>query len=199
MSNRKNEAKNTPKDIECDTRDILGDIFATGIVEFDTASPIQPTATDRSEQIMNNQQNQSVVSLIETITNHKPDVEMRIARRLEVGTGIQQGDVYVIRMPDKTPHGALRGSNQVALGTNIGARHVAEGPRVRVFESVAGMCNHIIEGFSENQITACAGPIVEAEEPWVLTHPEHAHHTIPAGTFQVFYQWDEVRMGRVAD
>lgn len=36
-------------------------------------------------------------------------------------------------------------------------------------------------------------------EEFVLTHPEHAHHQLPAGRYQVTYQADMVSMRAVAD
>ena len=53
--------------------------------------------------------------------------------------------------------------------------------------------------FTPEQRRACTGPVVVASEPFVLEHPEHAHHALPAGTYQVTYQWDEAAMARVAD
>lgn len=125
------------------------------------------------------------------------DVEVRIARRVEVGTIIQQGDVYVTRMPDDHPRGKRLRTQQVAVGTNIGARHVAEGESVEVF---AG--KKLPEGASvpewatENDML---GPVVVARGPWTLTHPEHAHHALPAGVYQVTFQLDYSTRRRVVD
>ena len=34
------------------------------------------------------------------------------------------------------------------------------------------------------------GPVIVADEAFTLTHPEHAHHRLPAGIYQVGYQLD---------
>lgn len=126
------------------------------------------------------------------------DDNLRITRRIEVGHCVQQGDLYVFRVPDNHPRGSQVGAGkvQVALGSGNGARHVAEGD-VRVF---AGVC--LPDGVTA-PLTAepgeIAGPVVVAGGPWHLTHPEHPHHRLPAGTYQVTYQFDPHTMRRVQD
>lgn len=111
---------------------------------------------------------------------------VRDATDLEIGQAVHQGDVYVIRVdPAKTAHGAERGSRQVAIGETVGARHFAEGA-LDVFHPAPGA----------DQFT---GPIVKAESPWMLTHPEHADFRMPAGAFQCRYQLDYATQQRVAD
>lgn len=136
---------------------------------------------------------------IETITTHPADTEQRIARRVDVGrVAAHQGDIYVHRVADDHPRGAAWGSRQVAVGQNKGARHIAEGA-VEVFAGDPACAASMMPSFDADQRAACLGPVVVAKDKWTLTHPEHAHHVLPAGTYQVTYQWDEVRMGRVAD
>lgn len=88
---------------------------------------------------------------------------------------VRQGDVFVTLSDATVKTGAVRGSNQVAVGTTAGSRHVATGV-VRVLERVSpGVLD---------------GPVVEADERWVLTHPEHAHVSFPAGRYAIGYQRD---------
>jgi hypothetical protein len=116
----------------------------------------------------------------------KADPSVRFHKAFPVGCYAHQGDVYIERLPDDAPVGKVRGSRQVAVGTTIGSRHVAEG-NLSVYESL-GFKNF------EREFT---GPVVVAEERWTLTHPEHAHHSCPMGTYQVIYQREGAR--RVAD
>lgn len=116
----------------------------------------------------------------------KADPTVRMIRTFPEGKHIRQGDVYLVRIKDDAKHGKVRGSRQVAVGTTIGSRHIAEG-RLTVYESV---------GF-ERFPAEFVGPVVAAEERWTLTHPEHAHVSCPAGTYQTLYQREGSR--RVAD
>jgi hypothetical protein len=134
---------------------------------------------------------------IEAVTSHVPDTTTRIARRMEIGTMIHQGDIYVCRVADDHPHGEPWGSRQVAVGQQIGARHVATGDSIEVFAGVDAKAQ--LPLFTDEQRRECRGPVVVAKEQWTLTHPEHAHHVLPAGTYQVTYQWDETTMQRVVD
>jgi hypothetical protein len=125
------------------------------------------------------------------------DPEVRIARRRELGSVLHQGDVYLHRVPDNHPRGALLGTMQIAVGTTIGSRHVVEGSKVSVYAGV-----RYPDGFTEP--AGCApnallGPVIVAEEDYTLTHPEHAHHRSPAGVDQVTYQFDARTMLAVAD
>lgn len=136
---------------------------------------------------------------LQAVLNHKPDTESRICRRLEVGRAIHQGDVYVFAVAGSHPRGDRLGTRQVAVGTTIGSRHVADGDGVEVFAAVAGAADKLLPLFDADQRAACLGPVVVARDTWTLTHPEHAHHVMPAGTFQVVYQWDEATRRNVAD
>lgn len=131
------------------------------------------------------------------IAQAKPDAEVRVMRRAEIDKTIaQQGDVYMFRVRDDHPRGNELGTRQVAVGTTVGSRHVVEGD-VRVYEGRA-----LPAGVSAPDWTTPAeilGPVVVAGEEFTLTHPEHAHHRLPAGTWQVTYQADYSTRQRVAD
>ena len=144
---------------------------------------------------------------------------VRRIERDEIGQGVRQGDVYLIRLGAATKDApevlalvsAIRKSakpgettlkslpetigeptrvRQVAVGDTVGSRHVAEGS-LTIYAAPAGA-------------HALVGPIVVAFERWRLTHPEHGHFDLGAGCYQVLYQRDfkgeranEIR--RVAD
>jgi len=124
------------------------------------------------------------------------DAERRTARRLEIGHAIHQGDVYVHRVADDHPRGPAQGTRQVAVGQTVGARHIAEGP-VQVCAGVALPPGVVAPTWTTPE--ALLGPVVVASGPWTLTHPEHAHHALPAGTYQVTYQADYQTQRRVLD
>lgn len=134
---------------------------------------------------------------LEKIRTAAPDVTVRVMRRAEIGkTVAHQGDVYLHRVPDQHPRGKALGTRQVAVGTTVGSRHVVEG-NVEVFAGTA-----LPNGFKAPEWTSGAemlGPVVVAEEAFTLTHPEHAHHRLPAGCWQVTYQADYSTRQRVAD
>lgn len=135
---------------------------------------------------------------VRKVTESKPDTELRVTRRMEIGTAVQQGDIYLHRLPAEAAVGKLlsKGQAQVALGSNMGARHVAEG-EIEVFEAVA-----LPPGVAAPPNVAdreIMGPVIKAKKPFRLTHPEHAHHELPEGTYGVTYQFDPRTMQRVQD
>lgn len=138
-----------------------------------------------------------VTKAFEAINTAKPSPEVRTCRRIEVGFVVQQGDCYLHRVKDSHPHGSELGTRQVAVGTTIGSRHVVEGEGVSVFAGTK-----LPPGFKEAPALrqgSLLGPVVVADEPFVLTHPEHAHHRLPVGVYQVTYQADFVSMRAVVD
>lgn len=146
-----------------------------------------------------NQTQKQAKKAIESILTHKPDVTMREHGDMKIGQCARQGDIYIRRMKADTPHGKPWGSRQVALGQQTGARHIAFGEKVEVFAGDPKTAAQIMPNFNEEQRAACLGPVVVAEEPWTLEHPEHAPHSFPAGTYSVSYQWDAATMQRVND
>lgn len=143
---------------------------------------------------------QTVTEIVNEIQKHaeKADVEMRVCRRCEVGTRFHQGDLYLTRVGDKHARGSLIGEGdvQIALGTGNGARHMAVG-KLKVYTGKAlppGV--KPMDGIDPSVIT---GPVIVADEPWCLQHPEHAHHQLPSGVYQTTYQFDPKTMQRVRD
>ena len=140
----------------------------------------------------------NVMEQIKKIQDAPADQDLRITRRIEIGSVIQQGDVYLHRVADGHPRGKQigAGSVQVALGVGNGARHVAEGD-VDVFAGQQLPPN--VRAPMDVQPQEITGPVVVATKTWHLTHPEHPHHRLPAGVYQVTYQYDPHTMRRVVD
>lgn len=111
--------------------------------------------------------------------------EVRMVRTMKVGEWFRQGDVAVQRVDTGAKMGAVRGSKQVAVGTSVGSRHIVEGDAVTVHENP--------------KASDLVGPYIVAQERCILTHPEHAHVSMPAGTYVVTYQRDETTNQRVMD
>lgn len=114
--------------------------------------------------------------------------ELRQIEKIKVGEAIRQGDVYLIRIQRK-PEGftAKTNNRQLAPGTTQGSRHVlAAGPTIYAKPKDADVL---------------VGPVIVSKERFLLEHPEHAHFSLPAGTYQCRYQqeWSEVERRAVRD
>lgn len=118
-----------------------------------------------------------------------------------------QGDVYVHPIksrPDCWNVETTDQSRQVAVGAEEGSNHRAMG-KVQVFwpdsaEHAAQACP--LNGFFKSDEAAkrvCIGPVIVADAEWTLTHPKHAHHVFPAGTYLITYQLDRRTMRQVRD
>lgn len=110
----------------------------------------------------------------------KSQPDLRITEKMAPGEWIRQGDIQ-IQCLEKLPTalGEPTKNSQLAVGQTQGSRHII---------------NPIPKGLKIYQPTKDAspliGPVIESPTRWRLTHPEHAHHDLPAGIFQVTYQRD---------
>lgn len=136
---------------------------------------------------------------VQKVADAPADAKMRITRRIEVGFCVQQGDVYIFRVDPAHPHGKQIGmdKHQVALGAGNGARHVAEGALDVFLGTTAPEWMNLPAELRDAK--ELIGPVVIAKKRWTLTHPEHPHHSLPAGCYQVTYQYNPQTMRRVAD
>jgi len=142
----------------------------------------------------------TALEAIRRINESAAQPELRICETTAVGqVPGHQGDLYIHRVEDGFPIGEVwgNGSRQVALGDTTGSRHIAEGDDVTVFHSKK-LPDWIrpAAGVPEDRYR---GPVVRAPKGFRLTHPEHAHHDFPAGTYFVSYQVDVTRAMRVQD
>ncbi len=138
------------------------------------------------------------MSAIKAVQEAESCDKTRITRRIEIGHCIHQGDVYVHRVDESHKRGGRIGgdNHQIALGTGNGARHMAVGD-IEVF---AGMrLPEWVSAPADIQPGEITGPVIVAAKAFRIEHPEHAHHQLPAGTYQVTYQYDPRTMRRVID
>lgn len=113
----------------------------------------------------------------------QPGREPRMAGAMTPDTDILwQGDVGVVLLSPET-YAAMRLTPlyetdtthvQVAIGSGIGARHLVSRDELDVL---------ILD-----QPGVLDGPILCADKPWMLTHPEHQNVTFPPGRYAIRYQ-----------
>lgn len=103
--------------------------------------------------------------------------ETRMVRTIAVGQAIRQGDVYLTRIDRKRPLAktSVTSNRQLAPGSTPGSRHMVVG-KVTIYAPKGD--------------DALEGPTIDATERFVLEHPEHAHVSLPRGTYQVTFQRD---------
>lgn len=134
----------------------------------------------------------------------KSSPELRFVDKIEVGEHVRQGDIAILcigngkltealKKEKKARLGAETDNHQLAPGTNKGSRHILAPTKAKsltVFTPAQGR-------------PEIEGPIFETTERVTITHPEHGHISIPAGTYQVDYQVDhrseEAKQRRVQD
>lgn len=98
----------------------------------------------------------------------------RVVEAMLPGQAIRQGDIYLIRLAAIPPNlPPVAPGRQLAPGTTRGSRHCVDGS-VSLYE---------IPGAGRLD-----GPLVVATERFRVTHPEHAHFSLPPGAYQVRYQ-----------
>lgn len=139
----------------------------------------------------------NLLAEVEKISKAKADTEVRVTRRIEVGSVLHQGDVYLHRVKDDHPRGKMLGTRQVAVGTTIGSCHIVDGDGVEVF--AGNKLPNWVKAPEWCRESDILGPVVTVSDTCTLTHQEHAHHQIPAGTYQVTYQADFSSKRRVQD
>ena len=106
---------------------------------------------------------------------HSNEAELRWVRTCRPGDEIRQGDVYLYPTAAPADPGREVSSKQLAPGDTPGSRHIVEGSVLIYAPPAPGVLQ---------------GPLVHAQERFTLTHPEHAHISLPAGWYEVRYQRD---------
>jgi hypothetical protein len=104
----------------------------------------------------------------------------------------RQGDIYLHMVADNHAHGDKVESRQLAIGNSVGSRHVIEGASVEIFQGTT-----LPKWVTDNRTPL--GPCFKIKQRETNTHPEHAHYSLPDGTYQVTHQMDARTWGRVAD
>jgi hypothetical protein len=107
-----------------------------------------------------------------------------------LGDVVRQGDLYLVCIDRLPENGVPTNNRQLVPGTTQGSRHVVEG-QCKIVEKVQYKDRHV----------ALCGPAFTCESDVTVTHPEHGHKILPAGTsWHCVYQQayaDEIR--RVKD
>jgi hypothetical protein len=120
--------------------------------------------------------------------NAKPEV--RVIEKIDVGCVVRQGDIYIHTVEETHAHGDKLMDRQLALGNTQGSRHIAEAPAaIYAGTTVPQWCDR----------RTFLGPLVKSKKRFVVTHPEHAHVSLPAGEYQITHQMDARTMDRVRD
>lgn len=114
--------------------------------------------------------------------------KMNAAAPAKVGTAsigdvVRQGDLYLVCI-EELPADGKRAQRQLAPGNTQGSRHVAEG-ECAVYQpkspsAVARLIATICRGAEVPE--QLIGPLVECVGDTTITHPEHGHRTLPAGS-----------------
>lgn len=131
-----------------------------------------------------------VYGRIEREAAEKAVQEIRTIKEIEIGKAVRQGDIYIHRVADNHPHGKASKSLQLAIGNTQGSRHIAEAPS-KVFAGVKAP-DYCRQG-------TFLGPLVISASRFTISHPEHAHVSLPAGAYQITHQMDAMTMQRVRD
>lgn len=120
--------------------------------------------------------------------NAKP--EIRFIKEIAVGCVVRQGDIYIHAVEATHAHGDKLKDRQLALGNTQGSRHIAEAPAtIYAGTTIPEWCDR----------RTFLGPLVKSKKRFVVTHPEHAHVSLPAGEYQITHQMDARTMDRVVD
>lgn len=130
-----------------------------------------------------------------------PDKDLRYVREIAVGQHVRQGDVYLLRVAKRPACYATETKNrQLAPGTSKGSRHIVDDPVTLRTAPEADARSAIakLPGTTQSRLLL-PGPCIDASERFTLTHPEHAHHSLPAGVYVTVYQLDPRSMRRVED
>lgn len=125
---------------------------------------------------------QAIERVLERIESAKQDRDVWRGA-IPVGKHIRQGDVMIlgVKMHIRGLKVLASGERavQIAVGQGIGSRHI--------IEAAAG-----VTVYAPEDAGPLDGPVLFVADgcEGLLTHPEHRHFVIPAGTYRVVYQRD---------
>lgn len=133
-------------------------------------------------------------NILEVIEKIKKDAEthsdeLRFVRTVSEGDEIRQGDIYLYPVNSRPDNLKAEQTlnRQLAPGESKGSRHIVDSAKVQIFD--------------KKDSGPLDGPTIIAEERFVVTHPEHADVSCPAGIYNVTYQRDHMKeeLDRVRD
>lgn len=118
-----------------------------------------------------------------------------------IGAVARQGDVLYVRVPDDFPRGAAYApaERQVVTGETLGSRHTVEAPAKCYTGTTVPRYLGKDGRLHDLAPQAFLGACVVAPTRVLAPHPEHAHLSLPQGTWQVVQQRDERTAQRMAD
>lgn len=132
---------------------------------------------------------QESYSIVEEAARAADDGVRMIPDTMQIGQVARQGDIYLHRVSADHPCGAATTDRQLAVGTTQGSRHVADAP-AQVYIGTTP---------PPTAPRTLLGPCIVLSERGVVSHPEHAHISLPAGVYQVTHQMDARTLERVSD
>jgi hypothetical protein len=137
--------------------------------------------------------------------------DLRMARVVEPGQWLRQGDITVVRV-DHAPHvqaSEKAHPSQLAPGNTKGSRHVLKGAAAffidveEFFESEFADSMAKVMGLERTrELEPLIGPLIKAPKRFTITHPEHSDLSLPGGCeYLVLYQrdYEQEEISRVAD
>lgn len=125
--------------------------------------------------------------------NAEAQQSCRVVNQIAVGKCVRQGDVYLVAVEPAHPHGEETTNRQLAVGETQGSRHILEG------EATLYVGTDLPPGWAQWGGAKLLGPMIVALQRFNVTHPEHAHVSLPAGCYQVVLQLDASTMRAVHD
>ena len=134
---------------------------------------------------------QEVFAKITEDATFKARGEDRIVPEMKIGQYVRQGDIYITKVAANHPRGAATQDRQLAQGESRGSRHIAEAP-AKIFAGSKAPSTAMND-------KVFLGPCVESASDFRISHPEHAHVILTAGTYQITHQMDALTLKRVAD
>jgi hypothetical protein len=141
-----------------------------------TKTETKPSARDAYGQ---------VIVTAEAIRNAEPAT----IAVMSAGDVVRQGDLYLVAIDEAPPPTGSYPGRQLAPGSTQGSRHVVEG-ECTLYTPQAASAQAILARLipATEESRHFFGPVVLAPGPVTITHPEHGHRTLPAGTYLTTYQ-----------
>ena|SRR3990167_5291813 len=131
-----------------------------------------------------------VMEKIKIESKEKNTTELRVIKSHTVGKAIRQGDIYIHMVVADFPIGEIINTKQVVDGNSIGSRHILD-KDVIVYEGK--------ELPKWVNIRWPLGKSFDVKNRSIVTHPEHAHISLPKGRYVVTHQMDMRSMQKVSD
>lgn len=119
----------------------------------------------------------------------------RVIDKIEIDHWARQGDVYITKISDSVNLAdyAKTADRQLAPGSSKGSRHTVD-ETVEVWKAKTEQ-----KVDNKNNGYTMLGPVIVSKDRFSILHPDHAHFSLPKGSYQVSYQIDPSTLSRVLD